>query len=195
MSEVTDMRIDETALEERLAVLEAAHPWSPRVVSKLEVLIRSADDYDLFRINPLRYAEDNGVDEDEAIDLFLHATNVGLFDMEWLIVCRGCSNVYRSFRRLEAVDPHFVCNLCTMENEADLDELIQITFTISPGVRSIAYHHPESLSAEDRYFRYQYTTDVMPLPTGLTVPEPLAVHSSDVPIGSSAIGWTFAPCV
>lgn len=115
--------------------------------------------------------------------------------MEWLIVCRGCSNVYRSFRRLEAVDPHFVCNLCTMENEADLDELIQITFTISPGVRSIAYHHPESLSAEDRYFRYQYTTDVMPLPTGLTVPEPLAVHSSDVPIGSSAIGWTFAPCV
>lgn len=59
MSEVTDMRIDETALEERLAVLEAPHPWSPRVVSKLEVLIRSADDYDLFRINPLRYAEDN----------------------------------------------------------------------------------------------------------------------------------------
>ena len=33
--------VDERALDERLARLEAARPWSPRVVSRLEALIRS----------------------------------------------------------------------------------------------------------------------------------------------------------
>ena len=34
-------RVDERALDERLARLEAARSWSPRVVSRLEALIRS----------------------------------------------------------------------------------------------------------------------------------------------------------
>lgn len=86
--------VNEELLEERLAALEAAQAWSPRVVSKLEVLIRAGDDDDLFRINALRYADDNRVPETEAIDLFLHAANVGLFDMEWLLVCSACTNVF-----------------------------------------------------------------------------------------------------
>jgi len=46
-------------------------------VSKLEVLIRTGDDDALFRFDPLRYGEDQGVDEGEAIDLFLQAARVG----------------------------------------------------------------------------------------------------------------------
>ncbi len=165
--------LDEVQLDERLAALEAAATWSPRVVSKLEASIRSGDDYDLFRINPLRFADDQGIAEPESIDLFLHGTDVGLFDLDWLIVCGACSNVFNSFRRLEALDPHFVCTLCTNENEADLDDLIQVTFTISPQVREIIYHHPEQLSAEDLYFQVHFSSDVKPLPNGLTVPETL----------------------
>lgn len=165
--------LDDALLEERLAALETSASWSPRVVSKLEVLIRTGDDYDLFRVNPLGYAERQGIAESEAIDLFLHATSVGLFEMDWLIVCGACSNVFNSFRRLEALDPHFVCTLCTNENEADLDELIQVTFTISPRIRDIVYHHPDRLSVEDLYFRVHFSADVKPLSTGLTVPETL----------------------
>ena len=46
--------VDERMLDERLARLEAARPWSPRVVSRLEALIRTDDDAALFRVNPLR---------------------------------------------------------------------------------------------------------------------------------------------
>jgi class 3 adenylate cyclase len=165
--------VNEAVLEERLAALESARSWSPRVVSKLESLIRSGDDYDLFRINPLLYATAQGIDEPESIDLFLHATNVGLFDLDWLIVCGSCSNVYNRFRALEALDPHFVCSLCNNQNEATLDDLIQVTFTVSPQVRDIMFLHPESLSVEDLYFRVHFSADVKPLPTGLTVPETL----------------------
>lgn len=165
--------LNEALLEDRLAALEAAQAWTPRVVSKLEVLIRTAEDEGLFRINPLRYGDDQGVDEGESIELFLQATKVGLFDMDWLIVCGACSNVFSSFRKLENLDPHFVCTLCTMDNEADLDDLIQVTFTISPQVREIRFHEPELLSVEDLYFRYHLSADAKPLPNGLTVPETL----------------------
>ncbi len=165
--------LDNVQLENRLTALEAARPWSPRVVSKLESLVRSGDDYDLFRINPLLFAVHQGVEERESIDLFLHAAHVGLFAMEWLIVCGACSNVFTSFRELGALDPHFTCTLCTNQNEADLDSLIQIAFTVSPEVRRIIFHDPDSLSVEDFYFKYHYSSDVKPLPSGLTVPETL----------------------
>jgi len=47
-------QIDEHALEQRLSELEKAHNWKPRVISKLETFIRTADDYDLFRVNPIQ---------------------------------------------------------------------------------------------------------------------------------------------
>ena len=170
---VIETGTNEALLEERLTALEAAQAWSPRVVSKLEVLIRTADDYGLFRINPLRYGADQGADESEVIDLFLQATKVGLFDMDWLIVCGACANVFSSFRKLENLDPHFVCSLCLMDNEADLDDHIQVAFTVSPQVREIAFHDPTSLSVEDLYFRYHFSGDVKPLASGLTAPEVL----------------------
>jgi class 3 adenylate cyclase len=169
----TSPELNEVVLEDRLAALESASSWSPRVVSRLEAWIRTGDDYDLFRINPLRYAAEQKLDELESIDLFLHATKVGLFDLDWLIVCGSCSNVFDRFRALEALDPHFVCSLCTNENDAALDDQIQVTFTVSPQVRDIIYLHPESLSVEDLYFRVHFSADVKPLSTGLTVPETL----------------------
>ena len=61
--------VDERMLDERLARVEAARPWSPRVVSRLEALIRTGDDAALFRINPFAFAAERGIDEDEAVDL------------------------------------------------------------------------------------------------------------------------------
>jgi len=165
--------VNEELLEARLAALEAAQAWSPRVVSKLEVLIRAGDDDDLFRINALRYADDNKVPETEAIDLFLHAANVGLFDMEWLLVCGACTNVFTSFRKLENLDPHFACDLCGFENEADLDDYIHVSFTVSPPIRHIRFHDPESLPVEELYWRYHFSRDARPLPHGMTVAQKL----------------------
>ena len=44
--------IDDKKLEERLVALEAAKSWSPRVVSRLEMVLRSGTDEALYRINP-----------------------------------------------------------------------------------------------------------------------------------------------
>jgi len=154
--------IQEAVLEERLAKLEAAKSWSPRVVSRLETLIRSGSEEAVFRINPIRFACERGIAESEAIDLFLNATLAGLFEMDWLLLCPVCSDVVANFRSLRAVENHFHCNLCHADYDPTLDDFIAVTFTVSPTVRGIRYHDPDSLSVEDYVFHYKVT------PEGLT---------------------------
>jgi class 3 adenylate cyclase len=149
--------IDEKKLEERLVALEGAKSWSPRVVSRLETLLRSGADEALYRINPLRFAADKSIAEAEAIDLFLHACVAGLFDMDWLLICPTCSDVVESFRSLRTLHSHFHCTLCQTDYEAALDDFIAVTFTVSPAVRGIRFHTPDSLSAWDYAFVYRWS--------------------------------------
>jgi class 3 adenylate cyclase len=144
--------VDERTLDERLARLEAARSWSPRVVSRLEAMIRSDDDAALFRINPFTFASERGLDESEAIDLFLHATALGLFEMDWLLICPRCACAVESFARLRAVLRRFRCPECHNEYEAAMDDFIAIYFSVSPQICAIRYHRPEELDP----FEYIY---------------------------------------
>src|SRR5258706_8677525 len=146
--------INEDLLDELLGKLESARAWSPRVISKLESFIRTAEDYDLFRVNPIQYATEKNIAESEAIDLFLHSAKLGLFEMEWHLICPGCGHVVESLRNMHRLHSVFVCNQCAFEASVSLDDYIQVAFTISRSVREIVFHHPESLSAEDLFYKY-----------------------------------------
>lgn len=157
--------INEKLLEEKLTALEKARTWSPRVISKLEALVRASDDFALFRVNPLQFAKDKGLSETESVDLFLHGAKLGLFQMNWQLLCPGCSTVLKSFAALKTVDAHLNCSLCQVDINASLDDFIAITFTVSPAVRDIIYNHPETLSVEDFFFKHQFSREAfVPLP-------------------------------
>jgi len=147
--------VDERTLDERLARLEAARPWSPRIVSRLEALIRTDDDATLFRINPFTFASQRGLHEGEAIDLFLHATAIGLFEMDWLLICPRCACAVESFAGLRAVLRRFRCPECHNEYEAAMDDFIAIYFSVSPQICAIRYHHPETLDPFDHMFAFK----------------------------------------
>jgi hypothetical protein len=126
------MAVNEKLLEDRLGALETARPWSPRVVSRLEALIRSGEDEALFRVNPIRFAADKGIAEAEAIDLFLHAVAQGLFEMNWMLLCSLCGCVTESFGTMNRLHDHHHCNLCRTDLDAKLDDYIAVSFTVSP---------------------------------------------------------------
>jgi class 3 adenylate cyclase len=159
--------INERLLKQRLTDLQTARTWTPNTVLELERFIRTADDYDLFRVNPIQFANANGLSEANGIDLFVHAAKVGLFDMDWLLICAYCPQVAGSFRELDQVHPRFQCAFCNALNDVALDDYIQVAFTVSGIIRDIAFHHPEALAVEDYYLRYNFAKGFKP-PHGMT---------------------------
>src|SRR5205814_10627315 len=134
--------IDESKLEQRLVALEAAKSWSPRVVSRLETLLRSGPDEALYRINPIPFATEKSIAEAEAMDLFIHACVAGLFDMDWMLVCPMCSDVVESFRSLRKLHTHFHCHFRQSDYDAALDDYSTVTFAACPAVPGIPFLQP-----------------------------------------------------
>jgi hypothetical protein len=171
--------VHETILDERLGALEGARAWNPRVISKLESHIRTADDVALFRINPIRFAAEKNIAEAEAIDLFLHGAFLGLFEMDWLLLCSACSCVVESFGSLKGVRNQFHCAMCRTDLDAALDDYIAVAFTVSPQIRSITFHKPATLSAQDFAFAYKLTDEGL-LPDGTPFVQMLRSWTSTV---------------
>ena len=151
--------IQERLLESRMTEIEQARSWSPRVISKFESLVRSGDDLSLYRVNPLAFARERAITEAESIDLFLHATRSGLFDMSWGVVCPQSGMVLDSFGALRTLKTHYVCGLCDVSGETDFDDFIDVTFTVSPQLRRIPFHDPYSLSVEDFHWKLRFLSD------------------------------------
>lgn len=151
-----DIKVSEDRLEEALATVEKARNWSPRVISKLENAIHTASDEELFRVSPLQWAAEKNIDEHEAVDLFLFSSKAGLFYMEWNVICPCCAQITQSLRDLHSVQSEFACKLCFRKDKPNLDDAVQISFTLSPSVRELRFHHPETLSLEDYTFKYLF---------------------------------------
>ena len=166
-----DFKVNDEPLEDMLGKVESMRSWSPRMISKLENSIRSAEDEELFRINPLAWAAQKNVDEYEAVDLFLYAAKAGLFYMEWNIVCPCCGKISQSLRNLHGLQAENSCKVCFRKDRATLDDYVQITFTISPFIREIRFHHPESLALEEYCFKYLYEPSARS--SGMTIHEVL----------------------
>ena len=137
-----EFEVNNDILEKALEKIEGEHSWSPRVISRLENFVRTAADEELFRVNPLQWGEGKNVDEYEAIDLFLHATKADLFYMEWNVICPCCGKITQSLRDLHNVESQINCTVCFRNQQATLDDFVQIAFTLSPSIRSLRFHHP-----------------------------------------------------
>ena len=78
-----------------------------------------------------------------AIAAFLHAARLGLFELSWNVLCPGCGGVLDANATLKTVRAEdYNCALCAAGYEPTLDEMVEVTFTVSPRVRRIAAHDP-----------------------------------------------------
>lgn len=137
---------------------------APDVVRALDALVADGLDRDLNRINPLAFASRRGLDEEEVIATFLHAARLGAFQMSWNVLCPGCGGVLDSSATLKAFGKEqYHCALCAAGYEPTLDEMVEVTFTVSPRLRRIAAHDPEHLPAFD-YYRQIFFSSGMDLP-------------------------------
>src|SRR5438874_2318946 len=136
----------------------------PNPVSAIEKLIEDAPDRDLCRINALAFAARHKLNEEDVIAAFLHGARLGIFDMSWNILCPACGGVLDSGATLKTVkQAEYTCVLCAEDCEPTLDEIVEVTFTISPRVRRIAAHDPGTLPFIE-YYRQIFWSSGVDLP-------------------------------
>ena len=136
----------------------------PKPVNAIEKLIQDGADRDLCRINALAFAAKHKLDEEDVIAAFLHAARFGIFDMSWNILCPACGGVLDSGETLKTIkQAEYRCVLCAIGCEPTLDEIVEVTFTISPRMRKIAAHDPETLPWIE-YYRQIFWSSGVDLP-------------------------------
>src|SRR6266567_2049837 len=136
----------------------------PEPVTAIEKLVENAPDRALCRINALAFAAEHNLDEEDVIAAFLHAAQLGIFDLSWNVLCPGCGGVLDSGTTLKTVNQaDYSCALCAAAYEPTLDEMVEVTFTISPRVRKIAAHDPQTLPWIE-YFRQLFWSSGVDLP-------------------------------
>jgi class 3 adenylate cyclase len=124
----------------------------PAVADAIATLIRNGEDADLNRINALDFSTRTSLDEEKVISGFLHASRLGLFDLSWNVLCPGCSGVLGAHDTLKSLSPDdYHCGLCACGYEPSVDEQVEVAFTVSPRVRRIAAHDPNTLPLWEYY--------------------------------------------
>jgi class 3 adenylate cyclase len=136
----------------------------PDVVSAIEALVRDAPDDRLNRINALAFAAKTGLNEERVIAGFLHAARLGLFELSWNVLCPGCGGVLDAGASLKTVNQaEYGCALCAAGYEPTLDEMVEVTFTVTPRTRRIAAHAPDDLPSL-QYYRQMFWSSGIDLP-------------------------------
>ena len=136
-------------------------------VAAIERSVRDAPDRDLCRINVLAFAAKQNLDEERTVAAFLHAARLGLFELSWNVLCPGCGGVLDASTTLKTINrEEYDCGLCACGYKPTLDEMVEVTFTVSPRVRRIAAHSPDTLP-EVEYYRQIFWSSGVDLPEAL----------------------------
>src|SRR4029078_4045541 len=102
----------------------------PAVADAILRLIESGEDHELNRINVLDFSKRTGLDEEQVISGFLHASRLRLVDLAWKVWSPGCGGVLGARSTLKSLRPDdYHCGLCACGYEASVDEQVEVAFT------------------------------------------------------------------
>ncbi len=160
----------------------------PAAAAAIQHLVREAPDHQLSRINVLDVAAKTGLDEERLIAAFLHAARLGLFELSWNVLCPSCGGVIEAAATLRHIDhDQYHCAWCAASYEPTLDEIVEVTFTVSRRVRRVAAHDPEGLSYSE-YFRQIFWGSGIDLPANLDhALQEITLETIELPPGEKAI--------
>src|SRR6202453_5091001 len=159
------------------------------VADAIARLIEDGEDHELNRINALDFSVRNGVDEEKVISGFLHASRLGLFDLTWNVLCPGCGGVLDAHDTLKSLrHDDYHCGLCACGYEASVDEQVEVAFTVSPRVRRIAAHDPNTLPVWE-YFKQVFWSSGVYLnkESFASLADEVVLDALELPAGEKAV--------
>jgi class 3 adenylate cyclase len=161
----------------------------PAVAEAIAHLVENGEDHQLNRVNALEFAKARGLDEEQVISGFLHASRLGLFDLTWNVLCPGCSGVldaHDTLKSLRSDDYH--CGLCACGYQPSVDEQVEVAFTVSPKIRRIAAHDPNTLPVWEYYKQVFWSSGIdLNEDSFAALSEEVTLDALELPAGERAV--------
>ncbi|HXB79061.1 MAG TPA: adenylate/guanylate cyclase domain-containing protein [Bradyrhizobium sp.] len=161
----------------------------PAVTDAIAELIAKGEDHELNRINALDFSSRRGLDEEQVISAFLHASRLGLFDLTWNVLCPGCSGVLDAHDTLKSLrHEDYQCGLCACGYEPSVDEQVEVAFTVSPRIRKIAAHDPNTLPLWEYYKQVFWSSGIdLNRDTFPSLADEVTLDALELPAGEKAV--------
>lgn len=137
----------------------ASSEASPKAVAAVRRIVTEGSDLDGYKINVFRVADESGLTRQETLRAFLFATRIGVMDLTWDIHCPACKGVPAYEKHLMGLRDRAHCGLCNIDWDLNLEDQVEVTFTVHPEIRRIDY-----ADFKDRDFdsQMQYFADIEP---------------------------------
>lgn len=107
------------------------------LVGRLIDLIEQADDITLSRLRPYALADYWRLPCRSVLEAFLQATRVGLFDLQWHILCPLCRGDKETAASLSQMTTRAHCEVCHIDLSANFDQAVELTFRPNPAIRPL----------------------------------------------------------
>jgi len=124
--------VNQKSLDEKLR--QAGTAIGAPLVEAVKEYVFSAEDAQLYHMNPYRFAAQKKLNRTAVLRTFLHLTKGGLFNMSWNIHCPACKGVTQHSSSLQSLKHADKCGICTTEFEAGFDRNIEVSFGVNPAI-------------------------------------------------------------
>jgi len=145
--------MEKQALSEKIQAVQELGGVTERVIRKMEAVILSGSDWQLFRINPYALAESYSLNADEVIEFCIAAVKVGLFDMEWNLLCPTCGQIVENHDAIRNIHgSSYFCPVCCITITTDLNEYVETSFKINSDLHSLSINPYSDRTEYNKYF-------------------------------------------
>lgn len=145
----------DSILKQKFETLQTFRILNPDIIQKAESYIKKSDDWKLLRVNPLKFAEEHRLNEDDTVDFFVHAAKVGLFDFAYNLICPMCGGIVHSHHKLDEIEGReFHCVSCNIVVPTLLDDQVEVAFQIHPSLQTNTL---DPFQDVENYFRFFFS--------------------------------------
>lgn len=153
--------INQAILQQKIQTLLQYPILNQAVVKKIGEVLPTLDDWQLLRINPFSFAQQQGLSENECLDVLIHGAKIGLFDFSYSLVCPLCAGLVHNHRAIEQLDStSFYCAVCDIEVPTTLDDQVEVSFILHSSIKVLAIDPLSDLTSYRRYHfsdNYQFS--------------------------------------
>lgn len=130
------LRPDAQEIQAKARAALAAAKIEPELARRVAHDALALPDRDVVRVHPHELAAELGVPRARALRAMLVAAQAGLYDLMWDINCPHCRGGNRT-KNLSEVRGLNACLSCNLEFAARFDREVEVTFAVSPRVRTL----------------------------------------------------------